>query len=328
MLVLGSVQAKESLVDKFQFLPEELEETSKIIKIRSMTIQLINAFRYNQEAVPRLLRTLEHLDPQSSEYHYFRALDDYRHGKKIESFYHVSESLKHNERYDSALNLAGLIMFEADRHEEARDYFKSAFAVASFNPTYAYNLANANYRLKNYQSALSAIQRAISIRPNFTEAYYLKGKILIAAGKDAKALPAFQGAKNLGYSNARFYHEYITAARSAERDDLIAALLPDLLKFKDPTSRRMYADLSVSFGEYKAAFKIYSELIVEKDAADADVRKYIYYGHKLGYPKKTIFRRIRREMLLKNNYDDYYRSIQEVSTQFPTMKDAILNPAR
>ena len=83
-------------------------------------------------------------------------------------------------------------LFKDGRYERAAEYFKDTLEKNPQHGSALRGLANSNVQLKRYDEALSAIERAIQIDPEFGGNYALRGIIYDHAGRHRKALEDYE----------------------------------------------------------------------------------------------------------------------------------------
>jgi len=82
------------------------------------------------------------------------------------------------------------------RNEEADYYLKQAAYYRNHNPYYHYILGQAAYRDGRYQDALSDLDKAIKLKKDEHQFYYLKGLTYQKLGSSDLALKSFKNAKD------------------------------------------------------------------------------------------------------------------------------------
>ena len=86
---------------------------------------------------------------------------------------------------------AGLAAGALGSYEEARKFFNEAIRRQPSNGQYYAGLAFAEFNLKRYDVALSQIEKAIQLEPNFQRWHYTRGLILSRSGKKEEAISEF-----------------------------------------------------------------------------------------------------------------------------------------
>lgn len=106
-----------------------------------------------------------------------------------------------------ACNNRGLVLLEVlERHEDAVSDFKKAVSI---RPDYAeayYNLGNALKDLRQFEEARAAFDKAIALNPGFAEAYYSRAVLLSEQQKFEEALSGFNQVISLQPDHARAHY--------------------------------------------------------------------------------------------------------------------------
>ena len=88
-------------------------------------------------------------------------------------------------------------LFKDGLYERSADYFKSSLEADPKHGPALRGLANSYVQLKRYDDALSAIERAIQINPEFGGNYALRGIIYDHAGRHEQALADYERSLNM-----------------------------------------------------------------------------------------------------------------------------------
>ncbi|MCR4315102.1 MAG: tetratricopeptide repeat protein [Planctomycetes bacterium] len=91
-------------------------------------------------------------------------------------------------------NQLGLCYFDAERFEDANEYFEKALAERRTEPEYHYNLARVNVEFGNTQVALGHIDEALGQNPRHDPSLLLKSEILASSGRAAESRQAVSNA--------------------------------------------------------------------------------------------------------------------------------------
>ncbi|MDC3020982.1 tetratricopeptide repeat protein [Paracoccaceae bacterium] len=130
----------------------------------------------------------------------------YNQGKLGEVFEQTSTLTK---QYPNSLvlwNLLGASAAQTGRLDKAVDAFKKAISI---KPDYAdayNNMGNALKGQGKLEEAIEAYNKALSINPDYTEAYYNMGNALKEQGKLDEAIEAYKKALSIKPDNSRAYN--------------------------------------------------------------------------------------------------------------------------
>jgi tetratricopeptide (TPR) repeat protein len=102
-----------------------------------------------------------------------------------------------NQRREIALFYLGEIALDDSRYEDAITYFKGALRIRRDASDTYYLLAQAYRGLNEYDAALDQLQTATLFDPNYPEAHFLIGEILMAQDDDINAAIHFKWAADL-----------------------------------------------------------------------------------------------------------------------------------
>jgi tetratricopeptide (TPR) repeat protein len=90
--------------------------------------------------------------------------------------------------------LLGASMMELGRYNESIPYFKRAMELNPYNDNVLYNFANCYEKLRDYDSALTLVNRSLELRPNGADAWNLKGILLSRLGGSEELLNCYDKA--------------------------------------------------------------------------------------------------------------------------------------
>lgn len=99
-------------------------------------------------------------------------------------------------------NLSGLINSEKEENEAAKTSFDKAISMEAENPTYYNDRASHYIRIENYKDALTDLNKALKIRPEFGRAYYNRGIAKEMLRDEEGACLDWEYAFFLGYEKA------------------------------------------------------------------------------------------------------------------------------
>ncbi|MBC7997518.1 MAG: tetratricopeptide repeat protein [Leptolyngbya sp.] len=220
----------------------EAFEAACVIKPDSYEVHLnlVNLF-YKKGKIERAIsecRTLLKLKPKSKDAHIMMAnlmRTSGQYKAAIEEFQKAIEIGAHDRPLYSAIGFSYL--HEGDL-EKAEEYLKKAATDKEPSMDALIGLAILDYRKKNYESALSSLDKILVRKSDSTEARKLKGEVLIELGRVDEAIieleqviamnPGFRAAY-MTLSNAYFQKKDLTKAEAILRRSL-------LLKKTDPDS--------------------------------------------------------------------------------------------
>ncbi len=103
-----------------------------------------------------------------------------------------------------SLNNAGAALFLKGDRERALTFLRRAVANSPNDPAYRFNYGYALWRNQNFDEAVQHLQAAVKSNPRDGEAWFVLGKALAAAGKEAEAGQAENEAKRHLESYARW----------------------------------------------------------------------------------------------------------------------------
>jgi tetratricopeptide (TPR) repeat protein len=119
----------------------------------------------------------------------------------------------------------------------------------------AFNDALTSYKLGQYQQAISHSDNAVSLDPNFAQAYYVKGLSLNKLRQYAEAAAAYEGAvqHNPNYAEAYVALGKIYSARMRQPDKAIATY--DAAIENNPSAPKVYYELGAVYQNHKKDYK-------------------------------------------------------------------------
>ena len=312
-----------------EFSDQELELATKNLARRQLTAELVFAHRFALDArIPALMNQLAAVAPNSAELSFFRALGHYRAGERGQALVELEESLRRNVAYSRSWNLRGLILSEADRLPEAVECFESAIRYSPYDPTYVYNLASTLFRLNRHGESLEIAERAIQLKPNLAEAFYLTGLIHRERRDIGAAVVAFGSAHYFGMQSSRFLLDYLQVAEAAGEERVVLELL-DAMADRDETEvLRNIARLRLHYGEYAAAVIQLQKLCVKTDATPGDRRMFAYALARAGTNGLDRLRGLDIPEAERVTLIEYYRTTLNNREANFESRDPILNPIR
>jgi len=95
-------------------------------------------------------------------------------------------AVKLAQDYESYFNL-GRVLFDLDRHSEAREAFQRCLALSPGDPSARYELACANYGLGDYHAAVQEMDDLVTLFPEDWEFPYVLGSCYLRLGQYGQA---------------------------------------------------------------------------------------------------------------------------------------------
>lgn len=108
----------------------------------------------------------------NEEYYAYLAKCYSLQGNVAETVAWAKKAPHHNIKQALTLDTVGVALSRVGMHEKALEYFNKALSLQDDNPAYYYNYAVACKFCGDFTAAKTAFERAISLRPNYHEAYY------------------------------------------------------------------------------------------------------------------------------------------------------------
>jgi tetratricopeptide (TPR) repeat protein len=104
-------------------------------------------------------------------------------------------------------NVLGMNAFNNQDYDKAKVFFIKANELEPVNPIIIYNLGITYYYLKEYVAAKEKMTIAISLKPEFAEAYHTRGTLNIKQTHMQVAASDFKKGCDLGYQKScRIYN--------------------------------------------------------------------------------------------------------------------------
>lgn len=305
-----------------------MEESEKRLRIRDLTIELIDAYRFDQQKkIPSLLFELKKIAPESAEMHYFHGLDYYQNSENSLAILELQESVQKKPDFDPAWNLLGLAWGHAGKLDESLQAFLKAVEASPYNPTYIYNAAQAHHRLQNQDEALRLAKLAASIKTNFSDASRLIGKIHLASNNYDEAFLAFKEAYETGLRDREFLIQFTQVSSRAQKDKYVLMLLDELSPLKEEELIRLHATIRIKYGDFDKAADLLKSILQGKNKSREDLLLYLEAIHRSGGDAIEKAKEFRLSTPLEKELLDEIRSWEPLD-QNTNLKDPIINPIR
>lgn len=107
-----------------------------------------------------------------------------------------AKKVDHNQPAPAELALIeyqqGAIHLESGRSEEAIAFFRKALNLDEGNALFHYSLALAYFRLERLEEAMAATDRALELKPDYTDCHNVRGMVYNEQGQYLKAMESFR----------------------------------------------------------------------------------------------------------------------------------------
>jgi tetratricopeptide (TPR) repeat protein len=208
------------------------------------------------EGIAQLSAVLKQQPPQPAEY-YFQLAEALRNNNEPDKALPLyKEAIRRNPKFVFALQRLASSLRRAGNYPEAEQYLKQAATVAPTNPITWYELG-LNYQAQNKPNdAIAALQKAISLDPDMSEAHNNLG-VLRASETD------FQQAIRIQPDYADAHYNYAMALGSTRRFDEAQTQLEAALHFNPnlADAHELLADLLMSKAHSQQAIPHYNEAL-------------------------------------------------------------------
>ncbi|MBI3395857.1 MAG: tetratricopeptide repeat protein [Spirochaetia bacterium] len=294
------------------------------LAVRRLFGDLTFAFQTGQrQRIQQLLVELNKVAPASPENAYFQGLAAYRDGDRIKAVQWLRRAVDLNPEFDPAWNVLGMIMLDAERFDEAASAFLRAESANAYDPHYPYNAAAAMFSVKNLKACGEQAQRALDLKPNFSEAAYLKAMCLLEAGNVEGSLAIFETALKDNRRAPEWTADYLRAADKAGKESIIVKLLETGIE-EQPAATRTAAGVYLRYGDYERSLRLYDRVLRSGTASMGDRMAYIRCARRLSIDPKAAW--IGLTEIDRKTLDDYDRNI--LSKRVFGARDSIMNPAK
>lgn len=178
-----------------------------------------------------------------------------------------------NNRREQAYFHLGEIALDAKRYQDAAGYFKASIRIRKDASDSYYLLAQSFRGMGSDNLAIEQLDAALAFDPNYAEAHWLYGEILLAKGDKINAAIHLRRAADLAperqepqaaLAKLGTAQDAVTAGRTALAEKRLAealdsALLARALDPKSVDAALLYADVLVAKGEPKQALQVLTE---------------------------------------------------------------------
>ena len=128
-------------------------------------------------------------------------------GKRFKALEIYKAALKIQPNDFEALHYMGLILCDLGKFDEAEESFEAALKVDNKNHITYYYLAVCKFRLDKPQESLDMINKALELKPDYTDCMMIKGVALAKIGKEAECISCFS-ANEKGQETNSYYYTY------------------------------------------------------------------------------------------------------------------------
>ena len=173
--------------------------------------------------------------------------------------------------YAQALHLRGLLALQAGEAARAIDFLQRALAEDSRQPAVHLNLGSAWLRLQQPAAALASFDAALSLRPDFADAWNNRGTALLALARPAEALESFEHALQYQPRRAVLHGNRGRALQSLGRLDAALAALEAACAFEPDHAATLLqrGNVLVALGRIEQALESYEAARALAPSAEA-----------------------------------------------------------
>ncbi len=115
------------------------------------------------------------------------ALGEVLGGRPLEALVHCQQALAIDPENPETMNLVGIVYTEAKQFDHAVEWASRAIRKQP-KPAYLTTLGIALQKLRRYDDALKAFDKAVQLKPDEAEPWWHMGNVLIEAGRSSEAL--------------------------------------------------------------------------------------------------------------------------------------------
>ena len=310
------------------FNVEGLDKASLRLQMRSLYNQAVILNFSNQYGqIAPLLHRMNALSPEAPETHYLRAMSFYHSGQMAQAIVHARKAVDQSPALDPAWNFLGFLHVQAGNDSRALDAFLAAIEANPYHAVYRFNAANAYSRLELPDEALQQIDQAIRIRPNYSDAYYLKALIQREREQYGEAFESMLLAEKTGSNDVPFFMNFVDIARKADKPEKLLELMETTRNLRDFRLYRMRALVFSEYGECDKATPLFRVIPQEEMTLEA----YRSYGKCLLIQKQPTEPYLKAWKLNedeKKELASYLDGLELTSKKWPEVKDPIVDPPR
>lgn len=320
---MDRLRLPESLFDV-----EGLDKANNRIRMRSLYNQAVLLNYSNQYGQIRpLLHQMNQLSPDAPETNYLRAMDFYHRGEMAQAIVHAKKAVTQNPALDPAWNFLGFLQSQAGNQNLALESFLSAIEANPYHAVYRFNAANAYSRNGNTDEALLQIGQAIRIRPNYSDAYYLKALIERERKEFASAFDSMVLAEKTGSNTVAFYKDFIDISRQADQSAKLLELMETTERMRD---FGLYRVRGVVYSEYGECNRAIALLRIVPNT-EMDLEAYRAYGKCLLIQKQPTGPYLQAWKLSEEEESElsrYLNNLEIINKKWPEVKDPVVAPPR
>lgn len=167
---------------------ESIEINAKI-EIEKVSRNIINALRYGKfglaDAEWKKIQT--DVFKTFAEYDYLNGSLLYSRMEWQEAKENLNRALKKEPNHEAASFLLGMIYAQEDSWTEAKETWLETNQISPYNPFYHYNLGLAYFILKEYNNAISSLNKSLEYKANYNEAKLILAKTYLELNQVEKA---------------------------------------------------------------------------------------------------------------------------------------------
>lgn len=215
------------------------------------------------------------VDERTQAEKYFEKVIDLTDGAEYENI---------DQRRETALFHLGEIALDAKRYEDAAGYFKASLRIRKDASDTYYLLAQALHGMESDDSAIEQLDAALAFDPNYPEAHYLYGQILMERNDRVNAAVHFRSAavlapdvkqvkaalKTLGSAQDAVARSEKALAKGDTKTAVEEALLARALEPTNVAAGLAHARAVIELGDTKAALSVLDDVLkIDKSNAEA-----------------------------------------------------------